>query len=378
MAPCHGPMAGRRMGPGHCGMMAAMNTAQHETKPSSPGTLGEAELLALGERAFRGLGLPADDARVVARVLVTADLFGLSTHGLSRVESYGERLLLGGIKAQPKITVEQVAPAMARVDGDNAIGPLVGMRSLEAAMAAAKAFGIGIALARGSNHFGPISPYALLAAEAGFASIIGSNATTTIAPWGGSDARLGNSPVGFGVPHPGGRPFLLDMAMSVVARAKIRNAFKRGEQIPDTWGTDAGGRPTTDPKAALDGFLLPVGGHKGYGLALWVDLFAGLLSDAAFLTHVESWTDAPEKPQNLGHFFILIDTTRLGSPQWLAARMQDFANILHDSPPVDAAKPVIVPGEIELDRMERQRREGITLDATTLRLLREHAAKVQD
>ncbi|MEF7617301.1 Ldh family oxidoreductase [Aquincola sp. MAHUQ-54] len=333
----------------------------------------EAELLALGARAFTGLGLRPADAVLVARVLVTADQFGLSTHGLSRIESYGERLKVGGIKARPDITVHQPAPALRQVDGDNGVGPLVGMRALQAAMDAAKECGVGVALARGSNHFGPISPYSLIAAEAGFASIIGSNATTTIAPWGGSDARLGNSPIGFGVPHPGGDPFLLDMAMSVAARAKIRNALKRGEPIPDTWATDAGGRPTTDPAAALDGFLLPIGGHKGYGLALMVDLFAGLLSDAAYLTHVKSWSDAPDEPQNLGHFFILIDTRRLGSAQWLAQRMRDFAAILHASPPADADRPVIVPGEIELGKLRRQRSEGIVLDPATYELLQRHA-----
>lgn len=343
--------------------------------PSPAAALGEAELTALGIRAFQGLGLTRKDAADTVRVLVLADLFGLSTHGLSRVESYGERLLSKGIKAQPNITVEQVAPAMVKVDGDNGVGPLVGMRALEAAMQRAAECGVGVAFARGSNHFGPISPYSLIAAEAGYASVICSNATTTIAPWGGSDARLGNSPIGFGVPLPGGAPFLLDMAMSVVARAKIRNALKAGQSIPDTWATDAGGRPTTDPRAALDGFLLPVGGHKGYGLALLVDLFAGLLSGAAYLTHVKSWVDAPDEPQNLGHCFILIDTKKLGSPQWLAERMRDFAAILHGSPPVDAARPVLVPGEIELGKMAAQKRDGIRLDAVTLGLLNKYAAQ---
>lgn len=346
--------------------------ARTETLAPQP----EAELLELGTRAFQGLGLREADARLVARILVTADLFGLSTHGLSRIESYGERLAVGGINPRPEIMVRKVASALVKVDGDNGVGPLVGMRALDAAMEVARECGVGVALARGSNHFGPISPYSLIAAEAGFASIIGSNASTTIAPWGGSDARLGNSPIGFGVPHPGGDPFLLDMAMSVVARAKIRNALKRGESIPDTWGTDAKGRPTTDPAAALDGFLLPIGGHKGYGLALMVDLFAGLLSDAAYLTHVKSWSDAPEQPQNLGHFFILIDTRRLGSTDWLAARMRDFAAILHGSPPADPAHKVIVPGEIELGKLRRQRREGIVLDPATLELLHKHAQRM--
>lgn len=347
-----------------------MNTTVAEKR-----VLLESELLELGAKAFEGLGLLPKDAQDVARILVTADLFGLSTHGLSRVESYGERLSVGGIKARPDIKVEQRAPAIVSVDGDNGVGPLVGMRALEAAMEMAKQAGVGIAFARGSNHFGPVSPYSLIAAEAGFASIIGSNATTTIAPWGGSDARLGNSPVGFGVPNPGGKPFLLDMAISVAARAKIRNALKRGESIPDTWATDKGGRTTTDPAAALDGFLLPIGGHKGYGLALLVDLFAGLLSGAAYLTHVKSWVDAPDEPQNLGHFFILIDTRRLGSTAWLTERMNDFAAILHASPPAEASRPVLVPGEIELNNLARHRRDGLALDPAVLALLEEHAAK---
>ncbi|MGF6528797.1 Ldh family oxidoreductase [Variovorax sp. PvP013] len=349
-----------------------MNTATaNATDPRT--RLSEAELRDLGQSAFEGLGLNAADAKDVVDVLVLADLFGLSTHGLSRVESYGERLDVSGIARTPAIAVERVAPALVTVDGANGVGPLVGMHGLRAAMDVARECGIGAAFVRGSNHFGPISPYSYLAAEQGFASMIGSNATTTIAPWGGSDARLGNSPLGFGVPGADGEHFMLDMAMSVVARAKIRNALKAGESIPDTWGTDKQGRATTDPKAALDGFLQPIGGHKGYGLALLVDLFAGVLSDAAYLTHVKSWVDAPDEPQNLGHFFILIDAKRLGSGAWLAGRMRDFAGILHGSPAAEEGKPVIVPGEIELRRMRRQRAEGIEVTPDVLALLRRRA-----
>ena len=345
------------------------------TQSSNNELIQESDLHALGKRAFQKLGMGDKESDDVVRILVLADLFGLSTHGLSRIESYGDRLKIGGINARPNIRIECLAPAMIGVDGDNGVGPIVGMRTLDVAIEAAAEFGIAIAFARGSNHFGPISPYSLIAAEKGFASIIGSNATTTIAPWGGSDARLGNSPLGFGVPNPGGAPFLLDMAMSVVARAKIRNAFKRGEKIPDTWGTDIKGNPTSDPKAALDGFLLPIGGHKGYGLALMVDLFAGLLSNAGYLTHIQSWQDAPGEPQNLGHFFILIDTKRLGSSEWLSARMIDFANILTDSPPADSSRPVIVPGMIELAKLEKQRKNGIEISSETLNLLRQYAGE---
>jgi ureidoglycolate dehydrogenase (NAD+) len=343
--------------------------------PATRRSIPEAELTELGRRAFRGLGLDARDAADVVEILVLADLFGLSTHGLSRIESYGERLDVGGIAKCPDIRVDRVAPALVSVDGANGVGPLVGMHGLRAAMEVARECGIGAAFVRGSNHFGPISPYSYLAAQAGFASMIGSNATTTIAPWGGSDARLGNSPLGFGVPGHDGAHFMLDMAMSVVARAKIRNALKAGQFIPDTWGTDKHGRKTTDPKAALDGFLQPIGGHKGYGLALVVDLFAGLLSNAAYLTHVKSWVDAPDEPQNLGHFFILIDTARLGSASWLVERMRDFAAILHGSPAAEEGKPVIVPGEIELRNLARQRAQGVEVDAAVFSLLQQHAGR---
>jgi LDH2 family malate/lactate/ureidoglycolate dehydrogenase len=343
------------------------------TQPRA-GVVSKEWLTALTVDALRALGLTQTDAADAATILVLADLFGLRTHGTSRIESYGERLRIGGINPTPSFNPEQVSPALYRLDGDNGVGPLVGFRALQVAMKAARNNGISCVFVRGSNHFGPVSPYSYIAAQQGFASIIGSNATTTIAPWGGTDARLGNSPVGFGVPNPGGRPVLLDMAISVVARAKIRNALKRGESIPSTWATDQQGKPTTDPKAALDGFLLPIGGHKGYGLALIVDLLAGMLSGAAYLTHVKSWVDDPEQPQNLGHFYILIDTAVLGNSEWLTARMTDYAAILHASAPVDPNAPVIVPGEIELNQYERQLAEGIDIGVEQLAMLEAAAA----
>lgn len=335
----------------------------------------EEELRRLATAAFIGLGIAPDDAADAATILVLADLFGHHTHGVSRIESYGERISLGGINAAPSIAISSLAPAIVAVDGDNALGPVVGMRALRAAMERARELGVGVALARHSNHFGAIGPYCYLAAQQGFASIIGSNSTTTIAPTGGREARLGNSPLGFGVPDPEGHPIILDMAMSVVARARIRTALKRGESIPESWATDRDGAPTSDPKAALDGFLLPIGGYKGYGLALVVDLFAGVLSGASYLTHVKSWTDEPGSPQDLGHFFVVMDARRLGSPRWLAERMADFSAILHDTPPSDPGRPVRLPGEIEMERFVRQRAEGIEIEPEVLAQLAVHAQR---
>ena len=335
----------------------------------------EAQLQSLAERALAGLGLVPGDAAQVARILVMGDLFGHATHGVLRLESYAQRVEAGAIRADAQPIVEEVAPAVVRVDGNGAIGPLAGMRALEAAMERARALGVGLALVRNGNHFGAIGPYCWLAAQQGFATIVGSNASTTVAPTGGREERLGNNPLGIGVPRPGGDPVILDMAMSVVARGKIRAAAKRGEAIPATWATDRQGRPTTDPAAALEGFLLPFGGYKGYGLALMVDLIAGVLSGAAYLTHVKSWLDQPTEPGNLGHFVLAVDTRKLGSAEWLAQRVGDFAGIVHGTPRADPAQPVRLPGEIEMGNLARHRREGVEIDAAVRATLERLAAR---
>jgi LDH2 family malate/lactate/ureidoglycolate dehydrogenase len=334
-----------------------------------------AELQSLATRALEGLGLAHADAGEVARILVMGDLFGHATHGVLRLESYGQRIDSGAIRADAQPVVDEVAPAIARVDGNGAIGPLAGMRALRAAMDRARATGVGLALVRNGNHFGAIAPYCWLAAQEGLATVIASNASTTIAPTGGLEERLGNNPMAIGVPRPGADPIILDMAMSVVARGKIRAAARRGEKIPDTWATDREGRATTDPAAALEGFLLPFGGYKGYGLALMVDLLAGVLSGAAYLTHVKSWLDEPGAPGNLGHFFLAIDTRRLGSTEWLAGRVADFAAIVHGTPRADPAKPVRLPGEIEMENLARHRRDGIEIDAGLRATLEGFAAR---
>lgn len=337
-------------------------------------TMSVEDLTALARRALEGLGVSRQDAADAASILVLADLFGIHTHGVSRISSYGERLAIGGINAQPRIATRAVAPTILMVDGDNGLGPLVGRRALDSAMDAAAMAGMAVAFVKGSNHFGPVSPYTYIAAEAGFASMIASNATATIAPWGGRDARLGNNPVGFGVPGPNGAHFMLDMAISVAARAKIRLANERGENIPEGWATDTDGRPTTDPAEALKGFLLPIGGHKGYGLALMVDLFAGLLSGASYLTRVKSWVEEPGEPQNLGHYFLLLDVKQLRPLDEHKDLMHDFSTIIGTTPAADPNSFVKLPGQIELGKLRDQRASGITICPETRRRLEDLAA----
>jgi LDH2 family malate/lactate/ureidoglycolate dehydrogenase len=333
-------------------------------------TIPEPELLDLAARALARGGMRPPEAALTAKVLVLADMFGVRTHGISRVAQYLDRVRLGGIDARAEVQVARMAPGLSMVDGRNGIGPLVGMKALEAAMQSAREVGIGAAFARGSNHFGPILPYAYLAAREGFASIIASNATTTIAPWGGKDTRVGNNPMGIGMPNPGGDPIILDIALSVAARAKIRKLLQQGQPMPEGWAADADGRPTTDPAKGLEGFLLPVGGHKGYGLAVMVDLLAGLLSGAAYLTHVQAWDKNPEAAQNLGHVFILIDTAKLHAADWMRERMADFGAILRSTPAADPAQPVMAPGDREMALHAKASREGVSVAAADLDAVR--------
>lgn len=326
----------------------------------------EQQLLALSVRALVAGGMREAEALLVAKVLVMADMFGLRTHGIIRIPQYLGRARIGGIDATAEVTTERVAPALAVIHGNNGIGPLIGMRALEAAMEGARAAGIGAAFARGSNHFGPIMPYCYLAAQKGFATFIASNASTTIAPWGGRDTRLGNNPLGMGMPNPGGDPIILDMALSVAARGKMRALAAEGKQMPPGWAVDKDGKPTIDPTAGLAGFLLPVGGHKGYGLAVMVDLFAGMLSGGGFLTHVRAWDKNPEAHQNLGQVFMAIDAGKLMPPAELTARMNDFRAILASTPAADPATPVMAPGDRELASYARAKRGGVRVASADL------------
>lgn len=332
-------------------------------------------LAALSDAVLTRAGLPAEDRAAVTRVLVEAEMMGIATHGAMRLESYVGRVRAGGVAARPEVTVERKGPSLALVDGGNALGPVVGECALAAALEIAAETGLAYVACRNSNHFGALAPYALRACEAGFVALMGTNATTTMPPWGGAAARLGNNPFGVAAPCPGPPHFILDMAMSVAARGRIRAARDAGRPISEGWAVDAEGRPTTDPVAALAGFLMPVGGHKGSGLSQAVDVLAGVLSGARFLTEVSSWLEDPDRPQGLGHFFILIDPDRLIGRAAFDAAMGRFRRIIRETPPADPARPVQLPGEREQAARERALREGVAVPARVLATLRELAGE---
>lgn len=296
------------------------------------------ELEALAARALAAGGMRADDAAEAARILVLADLFGIRAHGVQRIPEYLGRMRAGAIDPLARPRIERVAGALMRVDGSNGIGPLVASRALHATMQAAHGAGIAAAFVRGSNHPGAVMPYCFIAARHGFASIIGSNGADAGGPPGGRGARFGGNPLGIGVPRPGGDPVMLDMAISAV------------------------GPSATDPAAAMTGLLDAMDGQPGHGLALMVDMLAGVLSGAGFVTRGET----PGTPQDLGHVLILIDTTRLGLAETLAARIDDFRAALPADPVADAR----LPGEAALASHRRHLEHGVPVAAEDLALLR--------
>ena len=318
----------------------------------------------VSRRALMATGMASGDADAASEILVMADLMGLETHGVSRLDLYTERLRGGAFNAGAKVEIKETSPSLALVDGDGALGPVVGQAGLGVALRLVKNTGIAFVGCRNSNHFGALAPYAFQACEQGCVCILGTAASTTIAPWGGSQVKLGNNPFGIAAPRPGAFPFILDMAMSTGARSKIRNARDEGRLLPDGWALDAEGNPTNDPNRALEGFLSPIGGHKGYGMALAVDLLCGLITGGNFLSEIRSWVTETSRPQGLGHFFILIDPGRLVGRDVYDSRMTDFCRIIKETDPLDPRRPVMLPGEIEGNAYEERLIKGIPMTNT--------------
>jgi LDH2 family malate/lactate/ureidoglycolate dehydrogenase len=329
-------------------------------------TVSVERLQHLSNAALTAVGVPTDDAAQVTRVLIEAEMMGISTHGVIRLTPYTTRIRLGGVKAEPRVAIDKRAPSLAVVDGDNGLGPVIGTRALKAAMEMAAETGIAYVGCRNSNHFGAMMPYALDACDAGFVMIAATNAGPTMPPWGGAEARIGNNPLCVAAPVPGGVHFILDMAMSVAARGKIRVAERNKKPIPEGWAVDKDGRPTTDPAAAMRGFLVPFGGHKGSGLSLAVDILAGVITGAGFLTGIASWTEQPKEPQRAGHFFLLIDPARLTGADALAGSMTQFRETIVSTRAADPAAPVLLPGQREQESRRAAVASGIAVPADLL------------
>jgi LDH2 family malate/lactate/ureidoglycolate dehydrogenase len=316
-------------------------------------------------RIYRGAGVPGGDADFLADTLVQADLWGHQSHGVLRTSWYYEKLETGAMKAvtAPETVVD--AGAIAVIDGHDGVGQVIAKQAAEEAVRRAKLHGVGVVSVRNSGHFGTCMYYTGMIARQGCVAFLATNGGPNMPPWGGLGKLIGTNP--WSVAAPAGRhaPMIMDIAVSGVARGKVYLARQRHEKIPETWALDKHGHPTTDPVAALEGYILPMAGHKGYAIGVIVDMLAGVLSGSGFLDGVHGPYD-PVNASHAGHFFAAFDVSRFQPREQFDARMEEYIARLKSVPVAPGHEGIFYPGELEARRDEGNRREGLVLPEDTL------------
>jgi len=318
------------------------------------------ELFTFSTRVLQWLDVPPADAAEVAECLILADLRGVDSHGLIRLPVYARRLQHKAVKARPTITTRSQHGAVALVDGDNGLGPVVGARAMAVALSLAENSGIGFVGVRRSNHFGAAAFYVQKAIHRRYIGIATSNAPPNMAAFGGKQRFLGTNPIGIGIPAGKEEPLIFDASASVAARGKIIAAAQKNASIPEGWAIDPDGRPTTDPHKALAGAVLPFGGPKGSAISFIVDILCGVLTGASFALQI-SRLENLRAEQDLGHVFAALRTDLFLSATEFADRMDEILRMLRAAPPAPGVPRVLAPGELEFAAEGRNRQHGIPL-----------------
>lgn len=329
-------------------------------------------------QVFEKLGVASGDAEIAGDVLVSADLRGVDSHGVARLSRYYVKYLKQGtVPARFETRIVHETPATAVMDGGAGLGLVVAYRAMELAINKAKDHYVGFVAVRNSTHYGMAGYYAMMALKHDMIGISTTNAKAIVLPTFGRDPMLGTNPISIAVPAGQEHPFVLDMATSIVPQGKLEIYERLGKRIPLGWATDEKGQLTADTSRALKnvierrgGGLLPLGGvgeemggHKGYGLALAVDIFSGMLSGAAFLDLIDP-TDERGRPlsSNLGHFFGAFRVDGFRPLTEFKAGMDDLVRRLRDSSKMEGASRIYIHGEKEFETAELRRREGIPLN----------------
>lgn len=294
--------------------------------------------------------------------MAEADLQGSDGHGVIRLPMYLKRIKAGGLNVTPHITVVHERAAMAVVDGDNGMGHLVVSRAVEIAIAKARVAGVAWVSTRSSNHAGPASLYSRKPLEhdmLGLYFAVGN--ANHLPPWGGMDMLLSTNPISAGIPAGSEPPVVLDMATTVAAYGKVKAKAKRGEQMPEGWMIDRQGQPLTDPTRAAEGFLLPIGEHKGYGLALIVGLLAGTLGGAAMGRDVVDFNADHITKTNTGQAILVIDLAAFGDPAQFKHAVDTIVRDIRNSQRLPGVERIWLPGEQSHGKRASYSANGIPL-----------------
>jgi L-2-hydroxycarboxylate dehydrogenase (NAD+) len=336
-----------------------------------------AEIIGFITRGLVSVGIPPQDATQVAALMAESDARGGDAHGVFRLPQYVKQIQEGAVNARPNIRILSEKAGTALVDGDNALGHLVMKRATELAIEKARQCGIGWVGTRRSSHAGPAQLYPrIIAAQdmIGLYFCVGN--ANLVPPWGGTEVLLSTNPVAIAVPawqHPA---IVLDMATTNTAFGKIRLKAQRNEPMPEGWMIDRQGQPLTDPKRASEGFLVPVGGPKGYGLALMFGLLAGTLNGAAFGRDVVDYTVDSKTASNTGQAIMAVDIAAFADVQAFKTDVDEVWDVMKSSPTLPGVDEVRLPGErSEMLYRERMAR-GVPLGAPLRKVLDELADRL--
>ena len=327
-------------------------------------------------KALVSQGVPDDDAARVAELMVEADLFGYDTHGVFRLRQYLARLRGGGCNPRAQIRIAHETAATAVIDGDNGLGHLAMSTARDLAIVKAREAGIGWVGVRRGNHAGPLALYVRPQAEAGMigmAAAVGS--ANHVPPFGGTDLLLGTNPIAISAPSGGPDPFVLDMASTVAAMGKIKKLAQQGEPMPEGWMVGRDGAPLTDPARRSEGFLLPIGGPKGFGLSVAIGLMAGVLNGAAFGSDVVDFTSDTSSETNTGQFVMALNVAAFGTEDTFAETAARVFDEMRASTPLPGHDPVRLPGEGKNAAVAQRRENGLALNPA---LCRDLAALAQE
>jgi LDH2 family malate/lactate/ureidoglycolate dehydrogenase len=314
--------------------------------------------------AFQAVGISATEAQSIAELMTRADLQGSEGHGVFRLPQYIRRIRGGAVNIKPRIRVEREAAGMALVNGDNGMGHLVMRFATERAIEKARTAGVAWVGVKWSNHAGPASLYAAMPLAhdmIGLYLAVGN--ANHLPPWGGLDMLLSTNPIAVAIPAGEEPPVVLDMATTVAAYGKVKTKAQRGETMPEGWMMDREGRPLTDPRRANEGFLLPIGGYKGYGLALVFGLLAGTLNGAAMGRDVVDFNADDTTPTNTGHCIVAIDVAAFRPVPEFKQAVDRLIRDIRNSERLPGVDRIRLPGEgAHAARVEREK-NGIPLPA---------------
>lgn len=325
---------------------------------------------------LQGLRAGEEEAAIVADALIQAELRGIDTHGVHLLTLLSERLEAGMVEIPTRLTVVLDSGATALIDGGNGLGPWAGHRAMAVCIDKAKALGLGCCLIRNTNNIGMLSGYTLMAAKAGMVGIVMANGASAMSPWGGAEPFFGTNPLSIAVPSGAGvPPVVLDMSSTTVARGKIRRAARLKQAIPEGWAFDAEGVATTDPEAALKGTLMPIGGPKGYGLALMIDVLSGILAGSLYGPALRTFHQL-EGPTGVGAFLLALDVERFMPLEVFGEIFRNYLAAIKAVKRAPGVDRIYLPGEIEYEKERKNLAEGIEVNAPTAEKLNALLLKV--